>query len=159
MCFTGECKNNLGLFYQSFPKQAHCVYVWRIMLTSVPNIIFLTNFGALKEIKNQFTLKDQFFPQTQLIISSTQPAQQTDTHCHTYKHTAHSHTLLAIACTAQHPPTCPLHACQIISNPWPSPMPNHCTLFPGLLLLKVLVCWVTHSADIATFCREMVTSD
>ena len=55
MGLTGECQNNIGLFYQSFLKQAHCVYVWAIMLISVPNIIFLTNFGALKEIKNKFT--------------------------------------------------------------------------------------------------------
>ena len=91
MGLTGECQNNIGLFYQSFLKQAHCVYVWAIMLISVPNIIFLTNFGALKEIKNKFTQKGQFFLQTQLIISSTQPAQQTDMHCHTHTHSTLTH--------------------------------------------------------------------
>ena len=71
MGLTGECQNNIGLFYQSFLKQAHCVYVWAIMLISVPNMNFLI--------------------QTQLIISSTQPAQQTDMHCHTHTHSTLTH--------------------------------------------------------------------
>ena len=56
---------------------------------------------------------------------------------HLFRYIPHS-TLtnaLALACTANHPPTCPLHAHKTISKPWPCPMPYNCALFPGSLLL------------------------
>ena len=36
--------------------------------------------------------------------------------------------LLALALTAHHPPTHPLHKCQICNNPWPLPIPHNCAL-------------------------------
>ena len=45
------------------------------------------------------------------------------------------HKLLALDWAAHHQPMHPLHACKIISNPWPLPMPYKCALFQGSLLL------------------------
>ena len=50
-------------------------------------------------------------------------------------HHKHTHMPLLLACTAHHPPTHPLQESQIISYPWPSPMPYNCAPFPGPVLL------------------------
>ena len=50
---------------------------------------------------------------------------------------AHLHMLLELACVAHHPPMHPLHACKIITNTWPLPIPYSCAIFLGSLLLTV----------------------
>ena len=90
-------------------------------------VIFLRN---IKKIKNKYI---RFYYST--IKSRLQLATCTAT-------TALSHKSLARACTAHHPETHPLHTHKTITNPWPLPMPNNCSLFPGSLLLPhyILIC-------------------
>ena len=56
--------------------------------------------------------------------------------------TAHSRTPLALASTAHCPAMHQLHAHKIISNPWLLPMPYHCALFHGTLLLMTNTGWM-----------------